>query len=192
MAKKEQSSLTYKQWLQYSSIKIGRILFLFVGIYIVSIILYDAFKLITPDILLIRWIAASALLVTVAVLWYAARSTNKSERFYAWLLYAYILATVAFASLNIYIQRGMASRAVFLYVVPVLIAAFVLRRAAIFMTAAVAIAAYSLTAIWYSSVYPSEGYKVEIYGEVGFYSAMLFIVAALVWSIVRSKNSDSS
>lgn len=189
---KRQHQLTYKQWLQESSVKTGRILFIFVGIYIGSIMLYDAFKLITPDILLIRWIAASALLVAVAVLWYVARSSNKSERFYAWLLYAFIVATIAFASLNIYIQRGMASRAVFLYVIPVLIAAFLLRRVAIFMTAAIAVAAYSLTAIWYSNVYPSEGYKVEIYGEVGFYSAMLFIVAALAWGIVRSKNADGS
>lgn len=192
MPKKQQSAFTYQQWLQDSSVRIGRILFIFVSIYIAIVVLYDAFNLITPDMLLGRWIAASILLVLAAILWYIARSKNKSEMFYSRLIYTYIFATLLFASFNIYYQRGMASRAVFLYVIPILIAAFLLRRAAIFMTAAIAVAAYSLTAIWYSTNFPSEGYKIEIYGEVGFYSALFFVVAALAWGIVRSKTSDSS
>jgi Na+/proline symporter len=60
------------------------------------------------------------------------------------------------------------------------------------MSATLAAAAYSLTAVWYYVANPSEGYRIELYGEVGFYSALFFIVAALLWDIMRSKNTDSS
>ena len=161
-------------------------------IYVVSIIVYDAFKLITPDILLQRWAMASILVSVTALIWYLARTKEKNNQFYANLLYGLIVAGIGFASFNVFIQRGMASRAVALYAVPIIVSALLLQRSAIFMTAIVSVAAYSLTAIWYAVLNPSEGYRIELYGEVGFYSALFFVLATLLWSVVRSKNADAS
>ncbi len=189
---KKSSNLTYQQWLQKSSQRVSKA-FLALGlIYIVSIILYDAFNLITPDMLLVRWTAVSILVALTALLWYAARQPSKSEQFYSWLLAGYVTIGVLFASLNVYIQRGMASRAVFLYIIPLVVAAMLLRRAAIYTVAIVAAAVYSLTAVLYFVNNPSEGYKIELYGEVGFYSLLFFVVAALLGSLVRSMNGEDN
>ncbi len=189
---KKQTTMTYTEWLRQSAIRVSRVHFAVVLIYLVTIILYDAFGLITDQALLERWLVASGMAVVTALLWYMARSFQRSRSsFYAGLLYSFIVLDIAFASFGVFTQRGMASRAVFLYVIPIVIAALLLRRAAIFATAIIAAAAYSLTAIWYYVVNPSEGYRIELYGEVGFYSALFFIVAALLWDVVRSKNADS-
>lgn len=190
--KKEETSMTYTEWLRQSAIRVARVHFAIVLIYLVTIILYDAFDLITDQALLERWVVVSSMAAVTALLWYMARSFHRSRSsVYAGLLYAFIMLDIAFASFGVFTQRGMASRAVFLYVIPLVIAALLLRRAAIYATAIIAAAAYSLTAIWYYVANPSEGYRIELYGEVGFYSALFFIVAALLWDVVRSKNADA-
>ncbi len=190
--KKNQQKLTYKTWLQQSSVRVGRIFFALSLIYAVTIVLYDAFQLITPDMLLIRWIAVAGFVIVTALLWFAARAKPQSELFYSRLIYGYVLLSIVFASVNVYIQRGMASRAVILYVVPILVASFLLRRVAVFAATIIAGTAYVLSSVWYAINNPSEGYKIELYGEVGFYTALLFVVAYLAWDVIRSKNADDS
>ncbi len=188
----DKKAQSYKDWLQNSVIRVGRVHFVLVMIYVAAIILYDAFGLITDDILLQRWIMASATLTVSAVLWYLARNRSSHSRFYVSLVWSFILLDIVFASFNVYTQRGMASRAVFLYAVPIIISSLLLSRAAIYMSATLAAAAYSLTAVWYYVANPSEGYRIELYGEVGFYSALFFVLATLLWDTIRSKNADSS
>jgi len=188
----DKKTQSYKDWLQKSAVRVGRVHFVLVLIYVTIVILYDAFGLITDDILLQRWIMASATLAVSAALWYIARSRSSHSRFYASLIWSFIILDIIFASFNVYTQRGMASRAVFLYVLPIIVSSLFLSRAAVYMSATLAAAAYSLTAVWYYVANPSEGYRIELYGEVGFYSALFFIVAALLWDIMRSKNTDSS
>lgn len=193
MSKKSSTpKLSYSQWLQTSSIRTGRVFFVLTLLYVVTIVLYDAFALVTPDMLQIRWIAVAGLAIGSALLWYSARRKKAPASFYTRLLYGYIVLAILFASVNVYIGRGMAAKAVFLYVLPVVVAGLLLRRAAIFMAAIVATATYVLTTMTYAINNPSEGYKIELYGEVGFYSGLLFIIAALTWDIVRSKNADDS
>jgi hypothetical protein len=192
MAKKQSTTLRYNEWLQQSAIRIGRVLFVLTLVYVVMIILYDAFALVTPDMLLVRWVSAAGLAVGSALLWYSARKKQAAASYYARLLYGYVLLLVLFASVNVYLGRGMASKSVLLFVIPIIVSGLLLRRAAIYMTTVIATAAYVLTSMTYAINNPSEGYKIELYGEVGFYSGVLFIVAALVWDVVRSKNADDS
>lgn len=162
-----------------------------IGLYVAIIVIYDAFALITPDTLLWRWGAIMGLLVVVATVWYAARAA-RSAAYYSWLLYAYIIAGIAFAAFNVYIQRGMASKAVILFVLPILYSAVFLRKSSLLFTATVSVAAYVLASMWYAVNNPSEGYKVELYGEIAFYSAILFIVAFLLWVILGAKKTSRS
>ena len=190
--KTKDSKLSYAQWLRQSAIRVARVHFVLIGVYVATVIAYDAFNLITEDALLARWTMASILLVASAIFWYLTRIDGKASGYYGWIIYGFIMLDMALASFSVYTQRGMASKSVFLYVIPIVIAALLLRRAALYMVATISVAAYSLTAIWYSVNNPSEGYKIELYGEVGFYSALLFVVAALLWGVIRSKNSDSN
>lgn len=191
MPKKKTVSLSYTRWLQESVEKIGRIQFMLIGLYVAIIVIYDAFALITPDTLLWRWGAIMGLLVVVATVWYAARAA-RSAAYYSWLLYAYIIAGIAFAAFNVYIQRGMASKAVILFVLPILYSAVFLKKSSLLFATTVSVAAYVLASMWYAVNNPSEGYKVELYGEVAFYSALLFVVASLLWVILGAKKTSHS
>jgi hypothetical protein len=58
-------------------------------------------------------------------------------------------------------------------------------RSALFATATLCTAAYSLAVIRYFTDFPSEGYQIEMYGDLVYYSAMFFIIAGLLWVLVR-------
>ncbi len=152
-----------------------------------QIIIYDAGKLITPDVVLKRWVITGLLVLAGAVCWYLARLNNSATviRNLAWFL---ISVDMIVASFSVYTQRGMASRAVFLFVLPILVAGTLHRWGMLYLTTMLAVVVYIITAIVYFTFNFNEGYKLELYGEVGFYSALLFAFASMVWALVRQKH----
>jgi hypothetical protein len=178
-----------QSWLRTNVVRLTRVHFLFVALFAVQTIIYDAWNLIAPNAVLNRWILAASLLIITTASWYLAKNRIKSTGAYKALVFIIILADIAAASFNIYTQRGMASRAVMLYTIPILVSATLLSRAALFATAALCVAAYTSTAIAYFVLNFNEGYKIELYGEVGFYSAIFFILAGLLWIVIRSSNN---
>ena len=48
-----------------------------------------------------------------------------------------------------------------------------------------------LAAVKYFVDFFNEGYKAELYIEVGFYAAMFFVLAALLSTILRFRSNDS-
>ncbi len=173
--------------LQSSLLSITRIHFAFVGLFVVTIVLSDAWNLIPPSVVLQRWTLASLLLASAAGIWYVARATKSQTLLQA---YAWILAVVdlALATIIVFAQRGMASKAVFLYVVPLLVIAVLRSRVALVTTAIICLATYSLAVVRYFVTSPGEGYKAELYVELFFYGGLFFIIAALLYSLVSSKN----
>ena len=158
-----------------------------IGIFFAAqIIAYDAARLITPEIVLKRWIFLSVLLVGAAVTWYLARLNNSSAvvRNLVWFLVSIDLVVASFA---VYTQRGMASRAVLLFVIPILTAAVLQRKGAIYLVSALAVVVYTVTALAYFVLNFNEGYKIELYGEIGFYSGILLAVGWTAWALVRHK-----
>jgi heme/copper-type cytochrome/quinol oxidase subunit 4 len=91
------------------------------------------------------------------------------------------------ASFNVYVQRGMASRAVALYAIPLVVSTVLMSRAALLTTAALCVAAYTTTAVSYFVLNFNEGYKIELYGEITSYSVYFVILAALLWVSIRHK-----
>jgi hypothetical protein len=177
---------TKMNWLHRATLRAARLHFVFVGLFIAQTVIYDAWKLIAPNAVMNRWIASTLLLVLTTIVWYIAKNKISSIVTCKVLVWSLILADIATASFNVYTQRGMASRAVVLYVVAIVIAAVLRSRSALFATAALCVAAYTSTAIAYFVLHFNEGYKIELYGEVGFYSALFFVFAALLWAIVRT------
>lgn len=189
MSKPTHKKTTLTDWLRASSIRVGQAYFWLAALYIAVIVIYDAFNVLTPESLRQRWAAASVLLVASAILWYLARYRDKSNGYYTGIIYSYIALAIGFASFNVFWQRGMASTSVILYIVPIAVAAVLLRKSALYLVAIASVAAYTFSAVSYFALYPSEGYKAQLYAEIGFYSGLFFVVAALLWSVIRSKNA---
>lgn len=173
-------------WLQTNTVRVARTHFALVLAYAALVVAHDAWGLITASALIQRWgIAVSMLVVTTAV-WFISRHTALSSQIYNSLVMILVAMDILFAGFVVYSGRGMASRGVALFAIPIIISAITLSRSAIFATASVCAGAYSYAAVKYFTDHPSEGYKVELYGDLLFYGASFFIVAALLWVIVRA------
>lgn len=151
-----------------------------------QIIAYDAAKLITPEIVLKRWVALSIFLLGAFITWYLARLNNSLgvARNLVWFLVA---TDLIFASYMVYSTRGMASKAVFLFILPILVAACLKRKGAIYLVAALSATSYIVTAIAYFALNFNEGYKIELYGEIAFYGTLLIAIGGMAWALVRTK-----
>lgn len=180
-----------QSWLRSNVLRVSRLHFLYVFLLVAQTVIYDAWKLIAPNAVLNRWIVNAGLLFITTTIWYLAKNKVSSTNVYKLLIFLLIFADIAVASFNVYTQRGMASRAVLLYVVPIIISASLLSRSAIFATTMLSVAAYTSTAIAYFVLNFNEGYKIELYGEVGFYSVLLFIIAFLLWIVARKNHTYS-
>lgn len=176
-----------QSWLQSRLASISRIHFAYAGVYIAAIIAFDAWNLITPDAIVQRWLVGAAMLIVTALVWYGSRAAKKTAAYYQLLAYVLIALDLFVATYGVYTQRGIASKSVLLYVIPITVAAMLLSRVAIFATAVISIALYSLACVRYFYLNLGQAYKVELYGEVAFYCAMLFIVAALLWSLIKTE-----
>jgi hypothetical protein len=174
-------------WLRSSLLQVCRIHFIFIGLYAAYTIAADGTHLITPTFVLQRWTMNAVLLAGVGLIWYFARSSSTRSSYYRRLFYLLIILDIAMATFNIYTQRGMASRAVILFSIPIVVSSLLLSRTALVLTAILSTTAYSLAAVKYFVDFFNEGYKAELYIEVGFYCAVFFLLAAVLSMLVRSK-----
>src|SRR4051794_31531418 len=111
--------ITLTDWLQTGLIRITRIHFVFIGAYALYIIISDGTHLAAPKLVLQRWTMNAILLAGTVIIWYLARNRVANTLYYRVLIYLLILLDIAMASFNIYTQRGMASRAVMLFALPI-------------------------------------------------------------------------
>lgn len=173
--------------LKLNSVRIAQFHFVLILLFSVQTIVYHTSKVITPDLLMKRWIATASLLVVATILWYFAKNKVTSLGGFRAVIYALIIADVAFASFNVYTQRGYASKSVALFIIPIFIAAVLTSRSALIASALLSVAAYTTTAVVYFVNNFNEGYSAELYGEIAFYSALYLLLAALLWTLVRKQ-----
>lgn len=185
------NKITYQSWLQTGLIRLARIHFVFIAMFALYTIISDGTNLIAPQLVLQRWTMNAILLTGTVLVWYFARNKVSSSSYYRALIYVLILLDITMATFNVFTQRGMASRAVMLFTLPIITSALLLSRTAIVMTAVLSTAAYSLAAVRYFVINFNEGYKAELYTEVGFYCGYFFILAAVLTILVRFKNGES-
>jgi hypothetical protein len=183
MPKKE----VYKDWLQVSSLRVSRVRFAVLVAFAVSTIAGDAWNLIPAGTVLQRWTLLGIVAMINTVIWYASRTNVKSEFYYKVLIFAQIALDLVVVSLFVYSQRGIASRGVMLYALPLVTSAVLLTRSAVYAAATLCASAYALTCIRYQFLHPGEAYKVELYSELFFYGAAFFAIAALLHIVIRSK-----
>jgi hypothetical protein len=179
---------TQNNWLQTAVWRIARVHFFFVLAYTASIVAFDSWNLIPKSEVSQRWTLAALLLIVNTVCWYVSRLALARNLYYQGLAFLLVIADISAAAVTVFAERGMSSRAVALFAVPIIISAVISRSSAVFATAALCTAAYSLAAVRYFTAFPSEGYKIELYGVIAFYSSLFFILAALLSVLIRAKS----
>lgn len=183
----KQTNKTRVSWLRTNTVRVSRIHFIYVLLFAVQILVYDAWNLIAPEAVKQRWYVTGAMLVITTTVWFLAHNQIRSSNVYRALIAILLLQDIAVASFFVYSQRGMASRAVMLYAVPIIISAVLKNSRAVFATAAFCIAAYVSTTVKYFVDNFNEGYKIELYGEVSFYCVTFILLALLLSVIIRSR-----
>lgn len=177
---KKQASL-----LQVRLLGVARAHFWYIGFIAISIVAFDSTHLITRDSVQKRWASTVALLIATTLVWYFVRHNTKTDSYYRMLTYALIVADILFAAYFVYLDRGMASRNVLLFGIPLVVSSLLNSRAALFATAAFCTAAYVFAATKYFYDYFNEGYKAELYGVLFLYAACFFVIAAVLWAVIR-------
>lgn len=173
--------------LHTATLRVSKFHFVYVLLFITQTVVFHTSKVITPELLLKRWVAVSSLAVTTIFVWLLARTRPATAGAYRAAISFLIAADIAFAAFNVYTQRGYASKAVLLFVIPIFISAILASRSALIATALLSVAAYTTAAVAYFVLNFNEGYAAELYGEIGFYSAVFLILAGLLWTISRPR-----
>lgn len=178
-------SSTPSNWLRATAVRITRFHFLYIAAYMASIIVFDSWNLITHQAVSNFWTAAGVMLGVNTILWYISRMKFGSDMPYIVILLGLILADIIFAGLTVYWQQGLASKAVALFAVPLITAAALRSRTTLLATTSLCVASYSTATIRYFNAHYGESFRVELYGDVGFYCAMFFVLAGLLWVVIR-------
>ncbi len=178
--------------MHLASLRTARLGFVFIAVYILSTAIYQAWRLLTPNALQTRWFVILAVMSINATLWWFSHKPRLRPSYYRGIIFLQIAMYIGIATYSIYAERGMASNAIILYAIPLIIVALEYSGRALAFTALVCSGAYAAAAIRYFNMFPSEGYKVELYGGIIFYSGILFVLAALLWVLIRSKAASRS
>jgi hypothetical protein len=182
MAKK---STQAADWLQTTAVRLTRVHFVYVAFYLLSVVIFDTWNLYTHEATSQLWTAGGVLLGIVALLWFCARLKFSNYWIYIAIIMALIVADIVFASYLVWWQRGLYSKAIMLYTVPIITAASTRSRSILLTTTTVSAAAYSTVSVRYFFQNYGMGYRVELWGTVGFFSAMLFVLALLLMVIIQ-------
>jgi len=153
----------------------------------VLIIASRAWNLIPVEAAWQRWTLVLVMLAWTLSIWRFGRDKSKDPLYYQVLVWLLALLDVVVASFVVYSQRGIASRGLALYVLAIVTIGTLLDRTALLGIAAISATAYAAASLSYAYIHPGENYKIELYGELAFYCSVFFIIASLVWLVVRSK-----
>lgn len=148
--------------------------------YAAATIAFDSWNLLTHEVIAKRWTYGGIFAVLCCLIWFGIKRYGRSYRTLTYLTYALITTDIVFASLNVMIDRGMASKAVMLFALPLLVAVQLRRRSVVLVATGISIAAYTTVAVRYFHTFYGEGLRIQLYGEIGFYSAVLCVLALLL------------
>jgi hypothetical protein len=155
------------------------------GLFVASLLIYEAWNLLTSQALLERWLVIAVLTATLIFVNTASRPIVPKTSYYNYLIIAIITVDIFITSYLVFSQRGMASKAVALFFIPIIASRMFNSIRAIYITTATCAIAYATMTITYFFNNPSEGYKVELYGETAFYAVLLFIGAGILASSLK-------
>lgn len=165
--------------LQFSVVRITRTTYAFIGLYLLEVIIFDSWNLISHDSVSKRWTAAGILLAINTIVWYVAR-TKQSQQVYKLMVMSLVISEIILAGYTIYWERGMAGISTLLFAVPIVTAGVLKSRATLIVAATFCAVAYSTAAVLYFNEHYGEGYRVQLWGQVVFFGGLFFIIAWLL------------
>lgn len=180
-----QTTKTTTNLLRAAVRKATRIYFFYIAAYMVTVVAFDSWNLITHQDVSQRWTAAGILLIINTIAWYIARRNFSDNAIYTGLLFTLIISSIIFASFNVFWERGMASLSVALFAVPLITAAIARSRSTLLATASLCVAGYTVAAVRYFNLHYGEGFRIQLYATIGFYSAVFFVVAGLLLILIH-------
>lgn len=166
--------------------RVTRAHFLFIAAYMLAAVIFDSWGLIAREAIGRRWLAAGTLLALNTVLWYLAHNSLKRESNYRLIILILAVADIAFAGLNVYWERGMAATNVILFAVPLVTLAVLRSRTALVAGATLSAAAYAAASVKYFFDFYGEGYRVQLYGQIFFFTLVFY---ALAWLLLVAAES---
>jgi hypothetical protein len=170
--------------LQAGATRLARVNLALCAVYAVFILGSDAWNLVTRELTSQRWLMFGGLLITSALVWAMSRNQTRSANYYRVMIFLLIASQLALASFSIYTERGMSSRGVALFAIPIVSSVLFSSRRLLYSVAALSTACYVMTATRYFYVYFNEGYKIELYSTLFLYSASFFVLAAILAVVV--------
>lgn len=79
--------ITLTEWLHTGLLRVSRLHFLLIAAFAIQIVVYDAWHVLAPEVVMWRWSATALLLVTVAVIWYLAHNRQNDIAAYKRLIF---------------------------------------------------------------------------------------------------------
>jgi len=167
--------------------KLAKFNFAFLAVFAIFIIIFDGGNVLTREAVYHRWVFEALLFVVFTLFWVAVKKAGQKTIFAALILC--VLAELALAGFMTYWERGMASTSTVLYMLP--IASIALTRSRTYTVAAslLASATYIFASTKYFYDFFNEGYRVQLYGEIFFYSALFLLVG---WVIATAAHSSKA
>lgn len=190
MTKKQK--LAESKRLQKASLNTSRLGFVFIAIYAATVLIYKLWKLVTPNILQQKLFVIIIMTMVTLSIWWFSRIRKLAPSTYKVLIFLQALMYIIVAGYNIYTERGMASNSIILFVIPLTVVALAFNGKSLLATALISSAVYAGVAIKYFMNFPSEGYKVELYGGIVFYTSIIYLISAMLWLLIRSRQQRIS
>lgn len=151
--------------LELSLTRATRTIYLFIAVFMLSIVIFDSGNLITRESIIDRWTLVTMLLIVNTFVWFgASQKWPLATRKLPIALLA--IALLVFAGFMTYWERGMASTSTILYALPILVIAITKNRHALQATAILAIGTYAFAAVKYFNDYFNEGYRIQLWGSI--------------------------
>jgi hypothetical protein len=158
-----------------------RTIYFFIVGYMLSIIIFDSWNLLTREAIIDRWTIASVLLVANTFVWYITVQKNKNLKKLSIPLLA--LALLIFAGFSTYWERGMASTMTIFYVLPLLVTAISKNRHALQAVTILAAGTYAFAAVKYFNDFFNEGFRIQLWGTILIVTVSIFTCSWLIMNI---------
>ena len=149
--------------------------FLYVLAYAIYIIIFDSGNVLTREAVYYRWMMLALLLVTNTIFWAVTKKTSSPLRL-TFAAIACVIAQLTLAGFSVYWERGMASMSTILFALPIVNVALLGSRTYTLAVSALACAVYTTACTKYFYDYFNEGYRVQLYGQLFFFSAVFMII----------------
>lgn len=166
-----------------------RTIYFFIAFFIISIVIFDSWNLLTREAIIDRWTIATMLLIINTFVWFGV-----SQK---WPLSVMKLpigllagALVVFAGFMTYWERGMASTSTIMYALPILVIAMAKDRHALIATAVLSAGTYSLASVKYFNDFFNEGYRIQLWGTIVLVTGSILAVSWLTM-IIAGLRMDS-